>query len=88
MMKSGLWSVLALIGACAAGPPAEDGGDWRYRRDTAGIEAQEEFEALKETCSRSRGAVIVNRTFSRRMRRTPDDVRLATCQPGAAGAVY
>lgn len=90
-MKNRLMSMFVLVGAgaCASGAPTEDEmEDWQYRRDTARIEAREEFEKLKQDCARSRGAVVVNRTFSRRMQQTPDDVELATCMPGTIGAVY
>lgn len=91
MKKSELLAVVVAmgVGACASGPATDDElEDWRYARDTARIEATEKFEKLKKHCSGSHGAVIVNRTFSRRIRKTPDDVQLATCQPGAIGAVH
>lgn len=88
MRKSGLISILVLAGACASGPSEDELEEWRYERDSGRIEAEERFEELKQDCARSRGAVVVNRTFSRRMRRTPDDTELATCQPGAIRTVY
>ena len=90
MNKNGLLclSVLVLAGACVSRPTEDEREDWRYRRDVARIEAREEFERLKEQCARSRGVVVVDRQFSRRARPTPEDLKLATCMPAGAAAVY
>lgn len=90
MNKSGLLclSVVVLNCACVSEPTGNEREDWRYRRDSARIEAQEEFEQLKEDCERSHGVVVLNRQFSRRMRPTPDDLKLATCMPGNAAVAY
>lgn len=90
MNKNGLFclSVLVVAGACVSRPTEDEREDWRYRRDVARIEALEEFERMKEQCTRSRGVVVVNRQSSRRIRPTPDDLKLATCMPAGAAAVY
>jgi hypothetical protein len=89
MKGEAVFSMVLFTSACASGPPAgEQTDDWQYRRDTAQIEVREEFEELKETCSRSRGAVLVRREFSRRIKSAEPEMRLATCEPGAAGALF
>jgi hypothetical protein len=88
MKPCGLLPVLALLAACAAERSADEREDRIYRRETARIEADEAFEDKKATCARSRGVVIVNRTFSRRMRERLEDPGLATCMPGHVGAVH
>lgn len=88
MVKIGCLSVAVLITACAEQPTEGELDDWRYRRDTAHIEAEEAFEDKKHECARSRGLVIVNRTFSRRMREGIEDPGLATCMPGQASATF
>jgi hypothetical protein len=79
---------LLIAGACASQPPSEEAlGDRQYQRDAARIEAAEEFERDKAECRRTGGAMVVNRTFSRRLKSSRADVRLATCVPGRAGAI-
>ena len=79
---------LLLAGACASQPPSEEAlADSQYHRDVARIEAAEEFERDKAECHRKGGAMVVNRTFSRRIKSSRPDVRLATCLPGRPGAI-
>lgn len=91
MKKQGsLWCVpvLVLASACTSSPTEDEMDEWRYGSDVARIEAEEEFESRKERCERSRGTMVVNRQFSRRMQKTPDDVKLATCMPARGGVVF
>ncbi|HZD52805.1 MAG TPA: hypothetical protein VE175_07135, partial [Woeseiaceae bacterium] len=82
-------SVVLITSACASDSPTrEETEDWQYHRDTARIEAQEAFEKMKQSCARSGGAVIVQRTFSNRIQKTPEDPQLASCARAAPGAMY
>lgn len=88
MKQSGLLCLLALLAACAGQRSADEQEDRSYRREAAQIERQEAFEDRKEACAHSRGVMVVNRTFSRRMRQGLEDPGLSTCVPGQAGVVY
>lgn len=88
MKKHACLPMLLLASACASDPPTEDElADKQYHRDVARIEAGEAFEEKKEACDRRGGAVFVRRTFSRRMRSSTPEVRLATCIPGRPGTI-
>lgn len=80
---------LLLAAACASQPPSEEAlADWKYHRDAARIEAAEELQRANAGCHRRGGALVVNRTFSRRIKSSNPDVRLATCVSGGPGAIY
>lgn len=89
MNKHACLPMLLLASACASDPPTEDElADRQYHRDVARIEAAEAFERKKEACEQRGGAVIVRRTFSRRMKSSTPEVRLATCVPERAGTIF
>lgn len=89
MKKHACLPMLLVASACASEPPTDDElADRQYRRDVARIEAAEAFERKKEACERRAGAVVVRRTFSRRIKSSTADVRLATCVPGRPGTVF
>ncbi|HET6630354.1 MAG TPA: hypothetical protein VFG91_11320 [Woeseiaceae bacterium] len=89
MKKHACLPMLLLASACASGPPTGDElADQQYHRDAARIEAAEAFERKKEACERRAGAVVVRRTFSRRIRSSIPEVRLATCVPGRPGTIF
>jgi hypothetical protein len=89
MNKHAFLPVVLLTGACASDPPMGDRvADREYHRNAARIEAAEAFEDKKEACARSGGAVVVRRTFSRRMRSSTPEVKLATCLPGRRGGIF
>ena len=80
---------LLLAGACASQPPSGEAlADRQYHRDVARIEAAEEFERDKAECHRKGGAMVVNRTFSRRIKSSRPEVRVATCASGPPGAIF
>lgn len=88
MKKHTCLPVLLLASACASeAPSAEDAADRQYQRGVARIEAAEEFEKKKATCGRRGGAVVVQRTFSDRIRSSRPETRLATCVPGRPGTI-
>ena len=78
---------LLIAGACASQPPSEALADRQYHRDAARIEAVEEFQRDKAACHRQAGTMVLNRTFSPRIRSSRAEVRLATCAPGRLGAI-
>ncbi|HEX2138194.1 MAG TPA: hypothetical protein VHG33_00640 [Woeseiaceae bacterium] len=86
MKKHPFLPMLLLTSACASDPQGEGPvADREYRRDVAHIESAEAFEKKKAACARSGGAVVVRRTFSRRMRGSTPEMDLATCLPGPSG---
>lgn len=89
MRKHACLPVLLLAGACASEPPTEDElADRQYDRDVAHIEASEEYERMKTSCTARGGTVVVNQHSSRRMKSSSTEKRLATCTVSTPGRLF
>jgi starvation-inducible outer membrane lipoprotein len=80
--KETVLAALLVVTGCATVPDETGNSERsRYRRETAHIEAREDYERLIRACARAGGTMHMHRTSSGRLAPTTAELRMASCGP-------